>query len=390
MVRAARGDSDESRTLIDPNNNQNNSNMKKLYAIFAAAAMMTAASASATTWGVIGTFSGWTDEVEMEQVSDCIYQVHMESLSGEFKLRGDHDWMLNYGADVRVTDDVMINLVKDGPNINIPGTVTDVDLVFDSEAETLYIKGTFDNEGIADDWYVVGGYCGWDLNQAWRMWDSDGDGVYSITMNDFEGEFKLAKNRSWDGCLGSTEPVEVDGTFALSEEGGNMSLPYVERVQLVFDSNDLTLTILPLKADEWSVIGSFNGWSGDVDMEKVSDAVYKVELYGLDGEFKFRYDHNWGVNLGGAEEFDLLTHGVTYPLMYDGYNLNIYGPADVRLWLYPEEMEVFVTTVDTVVESVDVADGAEYYGLDGVRVSDPRGGMFIRVQGGKATKVAVR
>lgn len=40
-------------------------------------------------------------------------------------------------------------------------------------------------------------------------------------------------------------------------------------------------------------------------------------------------------------------------------------------------------------ESV-ASSSAEYYTLDGVRISDPRGGIFIRLQDGKATKVAIK
>lgn len=267
--------------------------MKKLYTLLAAA-MMTAASASATTWGVIGAFNDWSGDVEMEQVSDNIYQVTMESLAGQFKLRADHDWSWNYGAGVKVTENMTFQVFQNGDNINIPGEATDVTIVLDVEAETVSISGTFDAANIPD-----------------------------------EGD------------------------------------------------------------DVWSVIGAFNGWEDDVDMKKIDDSLFTVDLFEFEGEFKFRLNHEWGTNLGGVESYTL-EFGSSYPLTGNGANLNIPGPADVTFVLDTAANTVFVAQATTVVEKIESADSVEYFNLNGVRVANPRGGIFIRVQDGKASKVAVR
>ena len=49
----------------------------------------------------------------------------------------------------------------------------------------------------------------------------------------------------------------------------------------------------------------------------------------------------------------------------------------------------FTTNKETGVENIIVTEQGEveYYNLQGVKVANPSNGVFIRVQGGKATKV---
>ena len=52
----------------------------------------------------------------------------------------------------------------------------------------------------------------------------------------------------------------------------------------------------------------------------------------------------------------------------------------------------FFTPGDTAIEGVEADDEnapVEYFNLQGVKVANPEGGLFIKVQGNKATKVVL-
>lgn len=67
-----------------------------------------------------------------------------------------------------------------------------------------------------------------------------------------------------------------------------------------------------------------------------------------------------------------------YPSLYQGNNVL------PRLYLGPQ------SSVGELAPALDGMDEpAEYYNLQGLKVSDPKGGVFIRRQGGKSTKVVI-
>ncbi len=80
------------------------------------------------TWCMIGSFSGWYEDVEMEEIEPGKWQGSLNNVDAwtEFKFRWNHDW--NYailGADsvsnetVAVTPGVPLNLANPGGNIRI-------------------------------------------------------------------------------------------------------------------------------------------------------------------------------------------------------------------------------------------------------------------------------
>ena len=55
-----------------------------------------------------------------------------------------------------------------------------------------------------------------------------------------------------------------------------------------------------------------------------------------------------------------------------------------------DRVEVYLLSNPTAIESVEAENGAvEYYNLQGVKVANPEKGIFIKKQGGKATKVVL-
>lgn len=139
----------------------------------------------------------------------------------------------------------------------------------------------------------------------------------------------------------------VPGTYALVEDGepfvynGNVPLT------LRYDLYNKVLTVTE-DSDVWSVIGSFDNWTGDVDMTRVSHGVYTIDLDYWNEEFKFRCNHSWEVNIGNYDD-EVLAHqeneGLRYLTAPDGQNFRISAPGIYRLTLNVVRQRLHVSYV---------------------------------------------
>lgn len=83
---------------------------------------------------------------------------------------------------------------------------------------------------------------------------------------------------------------------------------------------------------------------------------------------------------------------VTIPLTTENQGRIYIAARNIDSGLYTEPTEVWFhafSDVATGVESLEAAEEVQYFNLQGARVQNPQGGIFIRVSGGKATKVAL-
>ena len=90
-------------------------------------------------------------------------------------------------------------------------------------------------------------------------------------------------------------------------------------------------------ANTWGLVGAFTNWSGDPDVDMTWDSVNHVFTATANisaaGEWKFRANHDWGVNFGGS--LDALTQ--------DGGNLNFSSPGIYKVTLDPWARKATVT-----------------------------------------------
>ena len=73
-----------------------------------------------------------------------------------------------------------------------------------------------------------------------------------------------------------------------------------------------------------SLIGDFNGWGGDIDLQQIKKAPHnwyaRVTIESAGG-LKFRANHDWTVNWGSADKETPI--GETYYFQPGGENINV-------------------------------------------------------------------
>ena len=280
-----------------------------------------------TTYGLIGDFNGWGEpDVALVARGDGWYVTTALEVGadGKFLIRLNDAWSNKFGfaeADTFVTVDAKNALTAEGQDMWIAaGTY---DFYFNPEASELYVMTagaadpTLPSEAKAVKLYAHKEGTAW-AEMALYGWDG----------YDFGG---------WPGIL-LTEKETIDGKEFFVYEFPVSA--YGITTNIIFNNNnngeqtqDITGVVLnrdyyyiiPAEAENgkfiayemgtepvkpsfpvltehsWGVIGTFNGWSGDVAMEIVDGvATATIEIADTDSEkkFKVRADGDWANNFG--------------------------------------------------------------------------------------------
>lgn len=273
-----------------------------------------------TPWGVVGsaTPNGWGDGPDTPFYKTDVagvYVAYITMTDGEWKIRKDNDWAVNYGSSDGV------NLVDGGDNIATDaGTFK---ITFDENNLTYAIE-TY-------SWGLVGSATpnGWDGPDVPLMYDSCSD-TWKAVVKLNEGVWKIRQNNDWAVNLGSDG---ADGN--LQANGGDIPVT-LGYYQIVVDLNASTYTIE--NTDIWGVVGSgYNEWGATPDFpftpDYCNEGIYHA--YGvpiLDGEIKFRTNNDWGNNYGDFELDNILDQvddnnipsvAGTYDIMLDFTNPSV-------------------------------------------------------------------
>jgi len=159
--------------------------------------------------------------------------------------------------------------------------------------------------------YEIGNESGWSTSHA--LYGGNGDGQYQGYYY-LDGEYKFKPNAdNWNDDLEYVDGSTLGGT--LTDAGGpNCPDPGAGFYQINLDAAAMTYSLTPITSV--SMIGGFNGWGDDLEMTyNKEEGCWEVTTDQVSGEFKFRANHDWGINWGGDTE----------ALTQDGANLNIDG-----------------------------------------------------------------
>lgn len=175
---------------------------------------------------------------------------------------------------------------------------------------------------------IAGNFQGWNPGTAPQIVKQNNGGYNGfegyIVFNAATPEYKMVKGNDWPfgdhGDAGSDYSDPNTGGGALTANGGNnLKLPSGGAGLAGYyrlRANTTNLTWSYDKITTWGIIGAFNGWGSSVPLTfDASTGVWSITRDMPTGEFKFRANDGWGINLGD-------NNGDFKP-EYDGSNLNI-------------------------------------------------------------------
>lgn len=157
--------------------------------------------------------------------------------------------------------------------------------------------------------YVPGNGQGWAPASAPAIRSANSDGVY-VGYAVMNGDFKFTKERNWDGGEYNSGSFSTYGDgFAASTDGGNISC--TGEAGIYYLSADVANGSISGVLCNFGLIGpaQAGGWDSDSDM--TFDATTNTYTWTGDlaaGEFKFRANDGWDINLGGSLD-DLVANG---------------------------------------------------------------------------------
>lgn len=148
--------------------------------------------------------------------------------------------------------------------------------------------------------YVPGDYQGWNPATADSLASQKSNGIYDGIIYfpdkaEANFEFKITPGKNWDNAYGD------GGDGKISTTGGNFKAPGAGSYQIKADLNTLTYE---MTFNQMGIIGdaTLGGWDSDTDM--IFDngkQTWSVTTHLDAKELKFRKNHDWGVNYGGAD-----------------------------------------------------------------------------------------
>lgn len=291
------------------------------------------------TWSLIGVNGDWDNDIFMTEIMSGVWVSPAKEISGNFKLRFNHDWAVNRGCSPLSLGGPAQEAVQDGSNIEVPdGTYI---VVYDENMECIYLQG----------WSLIGTLNGanWDVDFPIIPLDADEGQVawisYPFQVDD-ASEFKLRFNGEWAINKGG-DFVDFCVPFPAANDGNNIKTGQAGYYYAAYNAETDEIGIG--RAD-WGVIGDFNGWSGDAVMLEQEPGLYStlqpVELTAGEG-FKIRKDRDWAVNRGaeGDVEPAELAENTPVPVVNNGKNFTV---ATTGLYMIIYDMNAETVSIEAL------------------------------------------
>ena len=313
------------------------------------------------------------------------------------------DWISAAGASL-INAAGVYDLQIEGTNFTVaPGTWN---FTLDPQAMTLTVaeEGGVLPPVTGDNYYLVGGFNNWALEDASLKFTAQADGTYVLDYNGtLTSDFKI-NDGTWNGDAnyGSNGSLLVVGELyelGWGDGCGNIGMDSnVENAHLVFDPAAKTLLITGATSEAktaYDLWGDWNGtgaWSAVVLTEEDGKwSASQVEAAATIG-FGIRVlDASTGsqTNWISAAGDGVISDSGVFDVTVEGTNFTL-APGVWSMTFDPEAMTLSVVGTTGVTE-VEVAEGeAAYYTLQGVKVANPENGIYVKVVDGKASKVVVK
>lgn len=184
-------------------------------------------------------------------------------------------------------------------------------------------------------WGIVGsGYNNWGAYADSPFYTTGDSDVLVAYATLFDGEIKFRDDNAWALNYGDT------GADGILDEGGDNIAVTAGTYKITFNTNTLAYSIEPFL---WGVVGSgYNDWGATPDAKFYYDYTtdtFKVGVKLIDGEIKFRFNADWGVNFGDTGADGTLDDGGDNIAVTGGFytitldlNNNEYTIAEADIW----------------------------------------------------------
>lgn len=373
-------------------------------------------------------FNGSWSNQKLEKQEDGSYMAECDAVSGIFGIMVAYQgtqtqvaWINGDGvSEIKCGETVNLVLERDGSsnlNFNESGkfrfvftpetngndvptraTIEITEIVVPVEAvdyNIVFFKNT-------KNWSTVNAYVwdgsannGWPGQKAQKAEGIEGD-VYYFTY-DPDKYKNILFNNGMDGDANKTGDLSLVGNHNKFFDASNSSAQ-----DLDFDTSNFTLPAVDFgfKMENGQYVGNGAHLNRPNDLtfytaNETANIIVKVPA----GHKVFYFMTEEPVSVqtesapakAAAQGFTETSNG-TVPVKYGhAGNLSIYTEhAGYKTPVQDFRYNVMSDEPTTGVDAVEVENApVEYYNLQGVRVANPRGGVFIRVQGNKVTKVAL-
>lgn len=146
--------------------------------------------------------------------------------------------------------------------------------------------------------WVPGNHQGWNPATAPQLYSANMDMKYTGHVY-LDGGFKVAETPTWDKAHGYSYFTTITPNIALASSDDNMEVDPA----FYYLTVDMTTSSISAVKTEWGVIGSatVGGWDASTDMEydKATNC-WSVTTELVAGEYKFRANNGWDINVGGS------------------------------------------------------------------------------------------
>ena len=330
----------------------------------------------------------------------------------------------NLATDAAITNGGTVNLSvnKDAGNIVLPWAgVWTITVAADLSTLTATTE-TPEPAPSYDPLYMVGYNNGWDpANPTEIPYDAEKGAYYLAGVEFSNTTCKISRTKgSWDdfnagGICSSNDAVIKIGTpcSLYLQYCGDIVIERAGTYNLTIDMVNATMLLeeVVVYPEALFLCGNLKdaNWDPTYDgaiLDQVEDGVYtieSVELVAVDGNDNAYFSFNtttgsWGdVNTAaryGADATDkAVALGENMTVVNGGTNPNAWmvEPGMYKMTVSLKDMVLIVTKITDGIENIEADDNnapAVYYNLQGVEVANPEnGGIYIKKQGNKATKV---
>ncbi|MDE5551662.1 MAG: hypothetical protein K2I91_00530 [Muribaculaceae bacterium] len=267
----------------------------------------------------------------------------------------------------------------------------------------------------AQDYYMIGSNVNgqtWALAQEDAKFEAKGGGIYEWNGEYLGTGFKI-NDGTWGPVnfgAGDIKELIIGEPFNYINDGGSGNIGFedctgVNNPKVVLDVENETITVTGEKdgAYEYFFTGDFNDWNigeGAYKMTETEEGIYLVANVDLPeaGEFKIA-STGWAKQYGnsaaeGEDPIEITTEvlstvlgevggeGGACAFTIEAGAYDITFNIDTQLVTFAPAGSGVATIAADDVEAV-------YYNLQGVKVANPTNGIFVKVAGKKAVKVAL-